>query len=75
MQGKTPTPCLPSSIGNYSILSNEVLGKGATGIVYRGTLFPIQECTISPNSMSPSKQSIFPPSETKQPNLYFKMKS
>jgi hypothetical protein len=32
---------LPSqlTIGNYTILTNEVLGKGATGTVYKGTIF------------------------------------
>lgn len=38
------------TVGSYTILLNEPLGKGATGIVYRGTRSFIQAFRISPNS-------------------------
>ena len=41
MQGQTNSLSHPNSIGNYSILSNDVLGKGATGTVYKGTIVSI----------------------------------
>ena len=75
MQAKTNTPKHSLKVGNYSVLTNDVLGKGATGTVYRGILSVIQVSTISPNSLLPSRPSISPPFKTKQLGLFSRMKN
>lgn len=45
------------TVGNYTVLLNEPLGKGATGIVYKGNDSTTQAFIMSPNSQSPSRPS------------------
>jgi|JI6StandDraft_1071083.scaffolds.fasta_scaffold450379_1 hypothetical protein len=50
MEMKTTANQGSKVIGNYTMLPNEPLGKGATGTVYKGNFGVIKAFRISPNS-------------------------
>ena len=41
MQTPSNASLPPTQVGNYTLLSHELLGRGATGSVYKGTSFYI----------------------------------